>query len=175
MSLLFILACGSDEAPAPATKPATTDKAAAQPADAVPPPETPSNVTVDERDAEGNPVRFSGIDGRGEKFEASIGDDVKVPGSFPTDVPLYPGAKPMAAMSAAAEGMMVTFKSVDSQQEIYEFYQSKLAEQGWEVTEGESFGGQLALEGAKSSRKVNVNISGTKGDARLSLIVTHAP
>ncbi len=175
-SFLFFVACGSDEAPAPTQAPAATaaKEPAAVPAKKVPPPDIPNNVTVDQRDAEGNPVRFSGTDGQGNAFEASIGEDAKVPRSFPTDIPLYPGAEPMAAMSAGAEGSMVTFKTMDSQQDIYEFYQTKLAEQGWAIAEEESFGGQLGLAGLKDSRKVTVNISGTKGDSRISVIVTDA-
>ena len=177
MSLLLFAACGSDEtpAPSPADKPAEQPaKTAAIPVKKVPPPEMPSSVTVDERDADGNPIRFSGKDAKGNEFEASIGDDATVPGSFPTDVPLYPGAKPMASMSAGREGTMVTFKTTDSQQEIFEFYQTQLAEQGWKVAEEESFGGQLELVGLKDSRKTTVSISGTKGDSRISVIVTDA-
>ncbi|MFP8879608.1 MAG: hypothetical protein VCE43_09250 [Myxococcota bacterium] len=164
LSFLFLVACGSDETPAPADKPAATQ---AKP----PPPEIPSNVSVEERDAAGNPIRFSGTDGRGNTFEASIGDDAKVPSSFPTDVPLYPGAKTMAAMTAAGEGTMVTFKTMESQQKIYEFYQNELGEQGWKVGEEENFGGQLGLVALKDTRKVTVTISGTRGDSRISLIV----
>ena len=177
MSLLFFVACGSDETPAPAKKPAGAEKPAAMPdksPDKPEPPEIPSNVSVEERDADGNPIRFSGTDGRGNAFEASIGDDAKVPSSFPKDVPLYPGAKPMAAMTAAGEGTMVTFKTTESQQKIYEFYQSKLGDQGWEIGEEESFGGQLGLVATKDNRKVTVSISGTKGDSRISLIVMDA-
>ncbi len=136
-----------------------------------PPPEMPSNVNVEETDADGNPIRFSGTDVHGSAFEASIGDNAKVPSSFPTDVPLYPGAKPMAAMTAAGEGTMVTFKTMESQQKIYEFYQTELGEQGWKVGDGASFGGQLGLEALKDTRKVKIAISGTKGDSRISLIV----
>lgn len=175
MSLLFFAACGSDETPAPSAAPTPAEKPVAKTAEKIPPPGLPSNVTVEERDADGNPIRFSGTDGRGNQFEASIGDDAKVPSSFPTDVPLYPGAAPMASMSAAGEGTMVTFKTTDSQQEIFEFYQTELVKQGWTIGEEESFGGQLGLVGLKDSRKTTVSISGTKGDTRISLIVTGVP
>ena len=174
LSFLFFAACGSDETPAPAKTPA--EEAAAMPAaKKVPPPQINSNVTVDERDADGNPIRFSGVDGQGNQFEASIGDDAKIPSSFPSDVPLYPGAEPMAAMSAGSEGTMVMFKTMDSQQEIFKFYQTQFAEQGWEISEEENFGGQLALVGLKDSRKTKISISGTKGDSRISVIVEDAP
>ena len=116
-------------------------------------------------------IRFSGTDGQGNAFEASIGDQARVPSSFPKDVPLYPDAKPMASMVAGSEGTMVTFKTTDSQQSIYEFYQNKLEEQGWKVREGDSFRGQLGLEALKDARKVTVTISGTQGDTRISVIV----
>jgi len=170
-----VMACGSDETPAPAEKPAAATPKMAAKATPPPAPDIPSNVSVAERDAEGNPIRFSGTDGSGNAFEASIGDDAKVPSAFPADIPLYPGAKPMAAMVAGGEGQMVTFKTQDAQQKIYEHYQTELKAQGWEIGDEQSFGGQLALVGTKDKRKLTVSISGTQGDSRISLIVVDTP
>lgn len=166
---LALVGCGSDE---PAAPPAPAPTAATSPKPPPPPPEIPTNLSVDKKDAAGNPVAFSGTDPSGKSFEASIGEDVTIPASFPDDVPTFPTATPLASMSAAGEGAMVTFKSSDGQEEIYDFYQGELSANGWSIDSEKSFGGQRSLDATKDSRKVTVSITGTQGDSRISVIVT---
>ena len=78
----------------------------------------------------------------------------------------------MAFMSAPDEGMIVTFKSNEEQQAIFDFYQSELVNAGWEILEDPAFGNRLAFDALKDSRKVSVVVAGTKGDSRISVIVT---
>ena len=78
----------------------------------------------------------------------------------------------MATMSAPDEGMIVTFKSDAEQQNIFDFYQSNLEQGGWVIAEDTRFGGQLSFDATKDSRKVSVVVAGTKGDSRVSVIVT---
>ncbi len=173
VAAVLLVACGGEETPAPS--PAEESPSPAAAAEAIPPPPpVPTDINVEERDSDGNPVRFSGTDGSGNAFEASFGDDAKVPSNFPEDVPIFPSATPMAAMVSEREGVMVTFKSTEKQQKIYEFYRSKLSEQGWSIDSKASFGGQLGLEAEKSKRKVTLRISGTTGDSYISLMVTEA-
>ena len=78
----------------------------------------------------------------------------------------------MASMSSPDEGMIVTFKSNKEQQAIFDFYQSGLAEAGWDILEDTTMGSRLAFDAVKDSRKVSVVVAGTKGDSRVSVIVT---
>jgi hypothetical protein len=78
----------------------------------------------------------------------------------------------MAFMSAPDEGIIVTFKSGEGQQDIFDFYQSSLADGGWAIVEDTKFTGQLSLDAIKDNRKVSVIVAGTKGDSRVSVIVT---
>jgi hypothetical protein len=170
---ILSIACGGDDSATPA--PAAPAEPAPEAKKTSPaPPTAPTQVSVDGRDAEGNPVRFSGTDSEGNPFEARFGEDANVPSGFPDDVPIYPGASPTAAMTAAGEGVMVTLRSTDEQQAIFEFYEAQLVEQGWSITARPSFGGQLGLEASKDSRKVTVRVSGVEGESHLSLMVNDA-
>jgi hypothetical protein len=108
----------------------------------------------------------------GKKFNASIGDEIEIPEEFPKDVPIFPGSTPMAFLSAPDEGIIVTFKSREEQQDIFDFYQSSLADDGWEILEDSILGKRLSFDAIKDNRKVSVTVAGTKGDARVSVIVT---
>jgi len=168
---LVLLACGAEESTAP-TSPSPSTPQAGSPAEPPAPSAKKAHRPVKIEEEGGNPVRFTGQNEEGQQFQASIGENAEVPADFPSDVPTYEGARPMAAMSAAGEGTVVTFQSADGQQQIYEFYQSALADQGWSVDSEKEFGGQRSLDASKDSRKLSVSITGTKGDSRISIMVT---
>jgi len=173
---LLMSACGSEE---PTPEPQAEAQAEAKAPVARPAPQDPANLQprnkiVERMDPDGKGMHLTATDPTGKKFEASIGDEVDLPKEFPDDVPVFPGSMPMASMSSPDEGMIVTFKSTDEQQAIFDFYQSGLEEAGWEIVEDTTFGNRLAFDALKDSRKVSVVVAGTKGDARVSIIVTPA-
>jgi len=108
----------------------------------------------------------------GKKFNASIGDEVEIPEEFPKDVPIFPGSTPMAYMSSPDEGVIVTFKSSEEQQDIFDFYQSELAGDGWEILENPKSSQKLSFSAVKEDSRVQVIVAGKKGDSRVSVIVT---
>ena len=165
---LLMIACSSEE-PTPEPKAETP---AEQPAQKAPKPAKPVNEIVEKMDPDGKGMHLTATNPAGKKFEASIGDEVDLPSEFPKDVPVFPGSTPMASMSSPDEGMIVTFKSDEEQQAIFDFYQSELANAGWDILEDPAFGNRLAFDALKDSRKVSVVVAGTKGDSRVSIIVT---
>jgi len=167
---LLMIGCGSEES-TPEAKPETP---VARPAPQDPAAVRPANEIVEKMDPDGKGMHLTATNPSGKKFEASIGDEVDIPAAFPEDVPIFPGSTPMASMSSADEGMIVTFKSGDEQQAIFDFYQSSLEEAGWEIVDDPMFGGKLSLDALKDSRKVSIIVAGTKGDSRVSVIVTPA-
>ena len=178
---LLMSACGSEES---ATEPqaakqqaeqqAETQAPAARPAPQDPATLQPPNKIVERMDPDGKSMHLTATDPTGKKFEASIGDEVDLPKEFPDDVPVFPGSMAMASMSSPDEGVIVTFKSTDDQQAIFDFYQSGLEKAGWDLVEDTTFGNRLAFDALKDSRKVSVVVAGTKGDSRVSVIVTPA-
>jgi len=165
---LLMIACGSEEsapepkAEAPVEQPLQQDPATLK----------PLNKIVERMDPDGKGMHLTATNPAGKKFEASIGDEVDLPSEFPKDVPVFPGSTPMASMSSPDEGMIVTFKSDKEQQAIFDFYQSELANSGWDILEDPAFGNRLAFDALKDSRKVSVVVAGTKGDSRVSVIIT---
>ena len=164
---LLMIACSSEE-PTPEPK-AEAETPAEQPAQQ---PTKPANEIVERLDPDGKGMHLTATNPAGKKFVASIGDEVDLPSEFPKDVPVFPGSTPMASMSSPDEGMIVTFKSDEEQQAIFDFYQSELASAGWEILDDPAFGNRLAIDALKDSRKVSVVVAGTKGDSRVSIIVT---
>jgi hypothetical protein len=171
---LLMIACSSEE-PTPEPKAeAEAEAPAEQPAQQAQQPTKPVNKIVERMDPDGKGMHLTATNPAGKKFEASIGDEVDLPSEFPKDVPVFPGSTPMASMSSPDEGMIVTFKSDDEQQAIFDFYQSELANAGWDILEDPAFGNRLAFDALKDSRKVSVVVAGTKGDSRVSVIITPA-
>ena len=168
---LLMIGCGSEESTTPEAEP---EAPVARPVPQDPSDVQPGNKIVEKMDPDGKGMHLTATNPSGKKFEASIGDEVDIPAAFPDDVPIFPGSTPMASMSSADEGMIVTFKSRDEQQAIFDFYQSSLEEAGWEIVDDPMFGGQLSLDALKDTRKVSVIVAGTKGDSRVSVIVTPA-
>ncbi len=163
---LLMVGCGSEES--------TPDPqgSVSRPIPATPPKPFSANKIVEKMDPDGKGMHLTATSPTGKKFQASIGDKVEIPDEFPEDVPIFPGSTPMASMSAP-DGVIVTFKSSAEQQKLFDFYQSNLADAGWEILEDTVFGNPFSLDAIKGNRKVSVIIAGTKGDSRVSVIVTH--
>jgi hypothetical protein len=167
-ALLLLIGCGSEESTPDPQEPV------ARPIPATPrkqEPEAP-NTIVEKMDPDGKGMHLIATSPDGKKFNASIGDEIEIPEEFPKDVPIFPGSTPMAFLSAPDEGIIVTFKSREEQQDIFDFYQSSLADDGWEILEDSILGKRLSFDAIKDNRKVSVTVAGTKGDARVSVIVT---
>ncbi len=167
---LLMIGCGSEEsAPDP-------QEPVARPIPATPPKqpqEGKNKIIVEKMDPDGKGMHLTATTDTGKQFNASIGDEVEIPEEFPKDVPIFPGSTPMAFMSAPDEGVIVTFKSSEEQQDIFDFYQSSLVDGGWEILEDSMFDDQqLSFDAIKDNRKVSVVVAGTKGDSRVSVIVT---
>jgi hypothetical protein len=169
-AFLLLIGCGGEESTPDPQKPVARPVPATPPKDA----RTELNTIVEKVDPDGKGMHLTATSPEGKQFNASIGEEIDLPEVFPKDVPIFPGSTPMAFMSAPGEGVIVTFKSGEGQQDIFDFYQSSLADGGWAIVEDTKFTRQLSLDAIKDSRKVSVVVAGTKGDSRVSVIVTPA-
>jgi hypothetical protein len=168
-AFLLLIGCGGEESTPDSQEPV------ARPIPETPPKRPPEgrNKITEKVDPDGKGMHLTATSPEGKQFNASIGDEVDIPEDFPKDVPIFPGSTPMAFMSAPDEGMIVTFKSSEEQQDIFDFYQSSLADGGWEILEDSMFHDhQLSFDAFKDNRKISVVVAGTKGDSRVSVIVT---
>jgi hypothetical protein len=105
---------------------------------------------------------------------ATIGDGAAVPEGFPNDVPLYPGARPTATMSAEGEGTLVTFDIDDGPEKVYDFYQQQLADTGWEIASSASMGGQWMISALKGERAAHISIAGEGSGSQVGVAVAKA-
>jgi hypothetical protein len=174
-AFLLLIGCGSEESTSDSQKPVAETAQAEKPKPRAKPEfKQPRgrNKIVEEVDPDGKAIHLTATSPEGKTFQASIGDEVDIPAEFPKDVPIFPGSTPMASMSSPDEGMIVTFKSSDEQQAIFDFYQSSLVEGGWKILEDSVHTSQFSFDATKDSRKVSVVVAGTQGDSRVSVIVT---
>ncbi len=176
----LLLACGGEEnadtSEAAAAESSATDSV---PEPASDPDPAPSELPAGDRkgveavtDPETDTVTLNGTDASGRPFSARVGVNVEIPDTFPKDVPLFPGASPMATMTAEGHGSFVSFMTEEPQEDIYDFYMEQLVAQGWAIESENSFRGQLSITSVKDVRQLVVNIAGTEGDARVSVVIT---
>ena len=172
-AFLLLIGCGGEESTPDPQEP-VAKSAPATPAERPIPPMRAQgeNEIVERMDPDGKGMHLTATSPEGKKFNASIGDKVDIPEEFPKDVPIFPGSTPMAYMSSPDEGVIVTFKSSEEQQDIFDFYQSSLADDGWNLLENPKSGQKLAFSAVKEDRRVQVIVAGKKGDSRVSVIVT---
>ncbi|WP_394839911.1 hypothetical protein LVJ94_23770 [Pendulispora rubella] len=62
--------------------------------------------------------------------EVTFGTTQKMPENFPADVPVYPGAKVMAAAASGQDAFSVTLTTNDPVAKVVEFYNSKIPADG---------------------------------------------
>jgi len=80
-----------------------------------------------ERDDQGQTFTFKG-NKPGE--EVTFGTTQKIPDNFPADVPVYPGAKVMAAAASGQDTFSITLTTNDPVAKVVEFYNSKIPADG---------------------------------------------
>lgn len=116
-------------------------------------------------DAKGGSVKF-----KDEKTGAVAewGASAKLPGDWPSDVPVYPGAKILAAMTANG-GRSLTLQSPDAPDKIAEYYKSKL---GTFKKESElDMGAAKMVAFTSGKRTVGVTVTGSNDETSILLTV----
>jgi len=166
-ALLLLIGCGGEESKQEPPKAAEQPAAAEAPKGA-----EGNNNIVEDMSPDGKAMHITATQQDGKKFQAGIGEEVEIPEQFPKDIPVYPDSKPMAFLYSPDEGVLVTFKTTDDQQAVYDYYQTSLAKDGWDVQPTDSSNNQLAFEANKGNRKVSITVGGRTGDSRVSVIVT---
>lgn len=81
-------------------------------------------------------VTFDGDSGSGliktDKGEFKYGEDISLPSDFPSNIPVFTGAKIITASSKTEEGATyLSFTSDKSVQTVIDFYKTELPKLGW--------------------------------------------
>jgi hypothetical protein len=87
----------------------------------------------------------------------------KLPDGFPTDVPLYPGAKVTGSVAGVQDqknGAYVGMESADAFAKVRDYYKTELVAKGWKIDLSSEQGGTMAIFGAsKGTVKLTLTIS----------------
>lgn len=162
---LFTLACdsGTQEPAAPEPEAAatpeapaeeTTDSAAAPPAAA-------------KREGEIDPSRFP--------TELAEGASATVPETFPSELPIYPGAQPAQGKGAEIEGSpqsLTHFLTNDAYPEVHRYYASELAAKGWTLDSDNENEAAATIEASKDKCKAQILITPVEGGGSDIFIAT---
>ena len=112
-------------------------------------------------------IEFKGKEGAGT-FQA--GDNVALPKSWAKDIPLYPGAKVMAALDSPT-GQQVQFTTKDPLKKISEYYTDKLNKDGWKQESMVQADTTFTMSSKKDTRRCVVIVSQNEDDTFLTLTV----
>ena len=107
-------------------------------------------------DADGIDVSASGD---GAQVQAQFGGEVRLPGGFPEDVPVFPNATLTSSVSSPAIGTMLTYQVEESPEEVHAFYRRELLDDGWTIESEMNIGGQFMVSFDKERRKASVAIT----------------
>jgi hypothetical protein len=121
-------------------------------------------------EGEGEGFRILGENEELGEISAEFGKDVKIPDSFPKDIPTYPGASVLAGMVAGGGGM-VTLQTGDDPEDVSAFYRENLAKEGWNLTPEMDLGGQRVLAFEKGDRNGAVQVSREGSDTTVVITV----
>lgn len=108
-----------------------------------------------------NPVP-NGTGSTGDTDDDYLSDipSAQIPSGFPSDVPIFPGAKVVFGTKDAETGYVVSLAAKASAAEVGAYYKAELAKKGWNITSEQTFLGDI--------------ITAEKGNNELTVIVYDA-
>ena len=100
----------------------------------------------------------------------------KLPADFPTDVPIYPGAKVQASV-AGAQGQTgshyAALETTDALGTVIAWYKKEIVAQGWTVASDATIQGNLIMGATKDTRELSVTVTGDQGKVTVGLVVAN--
>jgi len=107
-----------------------------------------------------------------EESKGTIKEGTSLPQNFPSDFPLYPGAKvenSLTGQQLGKEGFMVTLTSSDDWQKVSSFYKTNLPKKGWQVTASYESGDGGVITFSKGVTKGAVTIAEKEGKTTIGI------
>jgi hypothetical protein len=97
-----------------------------------------------------------------------------LPGDYPDDAPVYPGATAIANQSGADGRLNVVFRSDDDGKAINDFMSQSLRSMGWQIKSEMAMSGQFAIDGLKGDRRIAVLTANDTdaGHAKITVLVS---
>jgi hypothetical protein len=100
----------------------------------------------------------------------------KLPANWPSDVPVYPGAKVTASVAGAgdqANGSYASLESSDTVAAVIAWYKKEVPGAGWTVETDAMVSGSLMLSATKSERALSVTVTAEDGNVAIGLVVAN--
>jgi hypothetical protein len=99
----------------------------------------------------------------GTRIAADLAGEGKLPESFPSDIPMYPGARSAGVLSVGGEGAAGAFVAEAPLEQVYEFFRSELISRGWEI-----------VDSAGATMPQNDRLAAEKDGSQLWVTITQA-
>lgn len=111
--------------------------------------------------------------------EVNIGGEGKIPTGFPTDFPLYPGAKIEGNISGvesqAGKGFWLMLSSTDDAAKVTAYYETNLPKNGWTVGSTMNIGPSSTWEVTKGDIGGTVIVGADEKTSGTSIVISIAP
>jgi hypothetical protein len=159
----LVSACGGcEEGKTAANKPATPSPTAAAPAPTAP--GSPAAPSPDK--PKWHPKSEEVYEQRKAAQPTAQITQGSLPAGFPTDMPMYPDAKPKTSMMVSGEGLVV-LDSPAQATDVLAHYREQLPAQGWTVDSVKEVagGGKATLKAHKDMRSATISINQGQGGA----------
>ncbi|MBI5232174.1 MAG: hypothetical protein HY876_08430 [Coriobacteriales bacterium] len=124
-------------------------------------------------DKEGDSITIEGKEGE----KATIGQG-ELPADFPTDAPVYPGAKVVASYeqgTGAAKSYVVTFETADPASKVNDWYVTEIEAKGWTIDTKANQGENYILNATKGTQRLALTIAADQGQAKTLINETVTP
>lgn len=103
------------------------------------------------------------------------GVEAAVPDNFPSDISIYPGASPAQGRGIDQDGSpmsAVQLVTNDAAPDVYDFYLNDLRSNGWDVSDGQTFGNNSGIQATKGECTAQLLISPAEGGGSDVYVVT---
>lgn len=98
----------------------------------------------------------------------------EIPDVFPEEVPLYPGSVPALGKGTEVDGIPMTavqLLTLDSAEDVYNFYLERFTNEGWTIEEHEGFAEKHAIAASRGKCKATMLAEPTEdGGANIFLV-----
>jgi hypothetical protein len=123
--------------------------------------------------AASSPSPSSGAKSTAQAAPSKLDAAVPTPAGFPTDVPVYPGARLTAGANFAANGQTtwgMEWETLDTVDKVQAFYTSQLSQGDWTVQFTGSANGQFSSTFSRKSNSKFAGILGADGSSGVTKI-----
>ncbi|MEZ4334830.1 MAG: hypothetical protein R3F35_23980 [Myxococcota bacterium] len=139
-------------------------------------PEATTEETAPAHESAAAPAARGGdIDSSRFPTELPEGVTAAVPDSFPSEVPIYPGAQPAQGKGVEIDGSpqsAVQLLTNDAYTDVHRFYSDKLQSGGWTISEDSENDAAATIQASKDKYKASILITPAPGGGSDIFIVT---